>query len=87
VLAKCVAIDWDAPASSPERAILTMLHRVPVLLHRLGKDDFDLYVPRSFAASLREWIVDAAREFVHGRSSPDIAHARKQPLETAPADR
>jgi heterotetrameric sarcosine oxidase gamma subunit len=64
VLAKCVAIDWAEPGWPEERAVQTMLHRVPVLLHRKGRVEFDLYVPRSFARSLEEWMGDAAREFL-----------------------
>ena len=39
----------------------TQLHRMPVLLHRRS-DGFELFVPRSFAASFEDWIVDAAME-------------------------
>jgi methylglutamate dehydrogenase subunit D len=63
VLAKCVAIDWVAPGSVPDRAVQTMLHRVPVLFLRVGAAEFDVYAPRSFARSVHEWIVDAALEF------------------------
>jgi len=34
---------------------------MPVLLHRRS-DGFELFVPRSFAASFEDWIVDAAME-------------------------
>jgi len=34
---------------------------MPVLLHR-RPDSFELFLPRSFAASFEEWIADAAME-------------------------
>jgi len=61
VLARCVALDFDDPAFAPGRIAQTQLHRVPVLLHRLGETAFNLHLPRSFAQSLEEWIADAAR--------------------------
>jgi heterotetrameric sarcosine oxidase gamma subunit len=63
VLAKSVAIDWESPGSAPGRAVQTMLHRVPVLLHRLSRDSFDLYAPRTLAQSVSESIADAALEW------------------------
>jgi hypothetical protein len=39
----------------------TQLQRMPVLLHR-RPDSFELFLPRSFAASFEEWIADAAME-------------------------
>lgn len=68
VLAKSVAIDWEAPGSAPGRAVQTMLHRVPVLLHRLSRDNFDLYAPRTIAQSVSEWIADAALPICDSRS-------------------
>jgi sarcosine oxidase subunit gamma len=47
----------------PGRAVQTGFHRVPVLLLRTGEHGCDLLVPRSFAASLSEWIAEAARQF------------------------
>jgi len=64
VLAKCVAVDWEAPETAAERAVATMLPRVPVVIHRLQTDAFDLLAPRSFGQSLREWLDDAGREFI-----------------------
>ncbi|MGK9168420.1 hypothetical protein KXR53_19060 [Inquilinus limosus] len=61
VLARCVALDWDAPALSPSRAAQTSIHRVPILLVRDAPDAFELFVPRSFAQAVREQLEDAAR--------------------------
>jgi methylglutamate dehydrogenase subunit D len=68
VLEKCVAVDWNAVTTTPLRAIHTSLHGVPVLLMRRAELECDLLVPRSFARSVVEWVVDAAREFT--RSEP-----------------
>jgi heterotetrameric sarcosine oxidase gamma subunit len=63
VLAKSVAIDWEARRSAPGRTVQTMLHRTPVLLHRLSRESFDLYAPRSVAQSVSDWIAGAALEW------------------------
>jgi sarcosine oxidase subunit gamma len=62
VLATGIALDLDEAALPPGQAAQTMLHRISVLLHRLGEQAFDLYVPRSFAVNIREWLADAAHE-------------------------
>lgn len=58
VLKACVAIDWDSPQARP--ALQTGLHHVPVLLLRNGADACDIFVPRSFAQSVVEWLTDIA---------------------------
>jgi methylglutamate dehydrogenase subunit D len=60
VLKSLVALDLAAPSFAPGRAALTMMHRVPVLLHRVADAAFDLYVPTTFSTSLEEWISEAA---------------------------
>jgi methylglutamate dehydrogenase subunit D len=60
VLPRLVALDLASPTFVPGRAALTMMHRVPVLLHRVADTTFDLYVPTTFAASLEDWIGAAA---------------------------
>jgi heterotetrameric sarcosine oxidase gamma subunit len=60
VLQSLVALDLASPSFAPGRAALTMMHRVPVLLHRVAGTTFDLYVPTTFAASLEDWIGAAA---------------------------
>jgi heterotetrameric sarcosine oxidase gamma subunit len=56
VLRSLVALDLASPSCAPGRAALTMMHRVPVLLHRVASTTFDLYVPTTFSTSLQEWI-------------------------------
>jgi heterotetrameric sarcosine oxidase gamma subunit len=60
VLQSLVALDLASPSLEPGRAALTMMHRVPVLLHRIAGTTFDLYVPTTFSKSLEEWISAAA---------------------------
>jgi heterotetrameric sarcosine oxidase gamma subunit len=60
VLKSLVALDLASPSLAPGRAALTMMHRVPVLLHRIAGTTFDLYVPTTFSKSLEEWISAAA---------------------------
>lgn len=64
VLGACVAIDWEKPDVPMAYAAQTMLHRIPIMIHRRGEDEFDLFVQRGFAISLSESIADAAQEFV-----------------------
>jgi sarcosine oxidase subunit gamma len=58
VLSTCIAVDWHAPTAAPGRAVQTSFHHVPVLLLRTGGTACDLIVPRSFARSLHDWLVD-----------------------------
>jgi methylglutamate dehydrogenase subunit D len=60
ILSVCIAVDWHSPAAAPGRALHTSLHHVPVLFVRTGAVDCDLIVPRSFAGSLSDWIVEIA---------------------------
>ncbi|MFD2052062.1 sarcosine oxidase subunit gamma family protein [Mesorhizobium calcicola] len=54
VLERCVVVDWD---SLPEgEGVQVCFHRVSVLLLRTGSSQCDLFVPRSFARSLMDWI-------------------------------
>jgi sarcosine oxidase subunit gamma len=60
ILSACIAVDWHSPAAAPGRALHTSLHHVPVLFVRTGAADCDLIVPRSFARSLSDWIIEIA---------------------------
>jgi heterotetrameric sarcosine oxidase gamma subunit len=60
VLSACIAVDWHSPAAAPGRALHTSLHHVPVLFIRTGAADCKLIVPRSFATSLSDWIIEIA---------------------------
>ena len=62
LLSRCVAIDLDPSVFPPGRVAQTMIHHVDVLIHRQKRTVFDLWVLRSFAASLVEWLLDAGLE-------------------------
>ncbi|UCI18898.1 sarcosine oxidase subunit gamma [Mesorhizobium sp. B2-1-8] len=59
-LSKCIAVDWRSPASASGRAFQTAFHHVPVLVLRTTETGCDMIVPRSFARSLADWVVDNA---------------------------
>ena len=63
ILAKGVAIDLSATAFSPARVVQTMIHHVDVTIVRRDSEAFDLWVLRSFAESMAEWLLDAGLEF------------------------
>ncbi len=56
LLARCVAVDLDPVVFPPGAFAQTPLHQVGVLLHRVDRDAFDLYVPRSYALSVWDWL-------------------------------
>jgi methylglutamate dehydrogenase subunit D len=39
---------------------MTGMHHVPVLIHCVGKNKFHIYVMRTFALSIWDWLVEAA---------------------------
>jgi heterotetrameric sarcosine oxidase gamma subunit len=62
ILQKCVAVDLDPAAFPTERAAQTMMHHIDVLIVRRAETIFDLFVLRSFAEALAEWLLDAGVE-------------------------
>ena len=73
LLAKGIAIDLDPEAFPVGHAVNTGLHHNGVLLEHTTADRYELYVPRAYAVSIWEWLVDAALEFgydVGAESSP-----------------
>lgn len=63
LLAKGVPIDLDAVAFEAGACAQTCLADMSVLLHARHAQAIDLYVGRSYAASLWEWLVLSAAEF------------------------
>ena len=65
LLAKGVPLDLHPSAFPPGTCAQTALAGAAVLLHALLPDGaaFDLYLPRSYALHLFEWLEDAAPEF------------------------
>ncbi len=60
VLAKCSAIDFHLKIFTPGQFVITGIHHMPGLIHRVSVDGFHLYVMRTFAQHLWEVLVDAA---------------------------
>jgi methylglutamate dehydrogenase subunit D len=60
VLQKCVIL--DLASFPPGRAAQTAIHHVDVLVHHVAETRFELWVLRSFALSIAEWLIDAGLE-------------------------
>jgi methylglutamate dehydrogenase subunit D len=60
LLAKGIAVDLDPAVLGVGQFVQTGLHHVGVLLHRTAPTSYELYLPRTFAVSLWEWLCDAA---------------------------
>ncbi len=63
VLAKCVAIDFHKSEFKPGTFAMTGIHHVPVLIHCVADEIFQLYVLRTFALSIWDHVTDAALEY------------------------
>jgi sarcosine oxidase subunit gamma len=61
VLAKGTGIDLARFAKND--VAVTILGHVPVALHAAADESVDVYVPRSYALSLWEWLLAAAEEY------------------------
>lgn len=62
VLATSVMVDLDLAAFPVGRVAQTMIHHIDVVIHRRSDTHFELWVLRSFAESLTEWLLDAAAD-------------------------
>ena len=62
VLSKSVMLDLDFSAFPPGRAAETAIHHIDVMIHRLAETRFEIWVLRSFAEALAEWLLDAGLE-------------------------
>lgn len=60
LLAAGITIDLHPEAFTAGDAAVTTYREVSVVLFARGEDTFDLYTPRSLAASLWQWLADAA---------------------------
>jgi|AraplaMF_Col_mMF_1032025.scaffolds.fasta_scaffold00133_18 heterotetrameric sarcosine oxidase gamma subunit len=63
VLRKGIPIDLHETVFAPGKFAMTGLHHTPVLLHCTADQRFELYVMRTFAMNIWEWLEDAALEF------------------------
>lgn len=62
LLAKGPAIDFEC-AFPPGSVARSTIQHIGVTIYRPAAEDFELYVYRGFARSLRDWVLDAAAEF------------------------
>lgn len=63
ILAKCVAVDLHADAFSIGASANTLCCHVAANLARTGAETFEIIVPRSFAGSVFEEMMEMGREF------------------------
>lgn len=63
LLSKGCTLDLHRSAFTVGQCTVTRFAEVPVILHRLTEESFDLYVDRSLAHYLWDWLVDAGSEF------------------------
>jgi heterotetrameric sarcosine oxidase gamma subunit len=61
LLLACAAVDFDASTFKSGHFVMTGIHHTPVLIHCRKPNQFHIYAMRSFALSVWEWLVDAAR--------------------------
>jgi len=59
ILAKGIALDLHPDVFRCNACALTGLQGTPILLHRAGLDRYELYVLRTFADWIWEWLTDA----------------------------
>jgi methylglutamate dehydrogenase subunit D len=60
LLAKGVPIDFRPEVFRVGQFALTGLHHTPILVLREGEDRYEIFVLRSFALAIWEWLADAA---------------------------
>ncbi len=76
LLAKGIAVDMDPAAFAVGEFIQAGLHHSGVLLHRAAADRYEIYLPRTYANSLWEWLTDAARPLGYDVTSEGDASSR-----------
>jgi methylglutamate dehydrogenase subunit D len=64
LLAKCAALDFHPCSFKPGHFAMTGIHHTPVLIHCVAENRFELYVLRTFALDIWEWLSDAALEYL-----------------------
>ncbi|MFI4889312.1 MAG: sarcosine oxidase subunit gamma [Steroidobacterales bacterium] len=60
MLAKGIAIDLHPAVFAVGHSAQTGLHHNGIFVERVAADAYELFVPRTFAASIWEWLMDAA---------------------------
>lgn len=71
-LAQGLAIDLDPSVFKPGSFCQSSIHHIGLLAHCIEPETLDLYVPRGFALSFWEWLIEAAAEAGH-RVEPPIS--------------
>ncbi len=61
VLSKGCPFDFNSDDFGNNKVVQTILNHVDVTIHRKSENDVDLYVRRSFAAYLWDWLKDSAK--------------------------
>lgn len=64
LLNRGLPVDLDAAVFPVEAFAQSVIHHIPVLVHRVdldGDGDFDVYVARDYALSFWEWLTEAAQ--------------------------
>ena len=74
VIAKGCPLDLDPAAFAAGGCPQSVLAGVNLLLHRLAQDDgFDLYIPRSYARHVWEWLLLAGAEYGVGITAAAVS--------------
>jgi len=60
VLSKGCPFDFNTENFGDNKVVQTILNHVDVTFHRKSENDVDLYVRRSFAVYLWDWLKDSA---------------------------
>ena len=60
LLSKGISVDLDPTQFGVGQFVQTALEHIGILLHRRGDDQYELYLPSTFARTLWEWLLDAA---------------------------
>ncbi len=63
LLAKGIAIDLHPAQFAVGHSAQTGLHHTSIFLERIAADAYDLFVQRTFAASIKEWLTDASLSY------------------------
>jgi sarcosine oxidase subunit gamma len=63
VLVTGIPLDLHPGIFRRDSFAMTGVHHTPVLLHRSGKERYELWFLRTFAAWLWDWLIDAALPF------------------------
>lgn len=75
LLAKGIALDLHPSVFPQGHCAQTGLHHTGVFLERVGDDRYEMYVQRTYAVSIWEWLIDAALPFGYDVGMEDLARA------------